>query len=189
MMNAECRILTSTFCILHSIKDVRLPSGAVRRRRKPEMPVRRCGGGAAARGARQESLLHQERLLALLERSPIFADGGGDRRESHRAPVELLDDRLQDAGIHVVESELIDVESFEGFRRDGCRDRSAGAHLGVVPHPLQQAVGDTRGAATAAGDFGDAGGGGRGGPGGRGGGGGPGGGGGGGGRGAPPPPR
>src|SRR5262245_29312289 len=99
MMNAECRILTSTFCILHSIKDVRLPPGAVRRRREPEVSVRIRRRTATARRARQETLLHQERLVHLLERSWIFTDGGGDRREPHRASVELLDDRLQDAGI------------------------------------------------------------------------------------------
>src|SRR5437588_13080147 len=71
--------------------------------RKAEMLVRARRGAAAARGAGQESLLHQERLVHFLERPGVLPYGGGDGGESHRAPVELLDDRLEDPPVHVVE--------------------------------------------------------------------------------------
>src|SRR5205823_2636814 len=86
----------------------------------------------------------------------VLAHGGGDGGESHRTPVELLDDRLEDTPVHVVETELVYVQALEGFPRYLRRDLAAGAHLGVVADPLQQPVRDAGRPATAAGDFGDA---------------------------------
>src|SRR3989440_11551529 len=97
----------------------RVPRSAVEHRRlfrapwgrKAEMLVRARRGAAAARGAGQESLLHQERLVHFLERPGVLPHGGGDGGESHRAAVELLDDRLEDPPAPVVEAEYAPTPS------------------------------------------------------------------------------
>src|SRR5216117_665849 len=64
-------------------------------RREPEVAVGAPRGAAAARGAGEEPLLHEERLVHLLERAGIFPHRRRDRGQSHGAAVELLDDRLE----------------------------------------------------------------------------------------------
>src|SRR5439155_1837047 len=78
-------------------------------RREAEMLVRARRGAPAARGAGEKALLHEERLVHLLERARVLAHGGGDGREAHRPTLELLDDGLQDPAVHVVEPELVHV--------------------------------------------------------------------------------
>src|SRR2546426_10479654 len=73
-----------------------------------------------------------------------------------RSAVELLDDRLQDAAVHVVEPELVHVEPLERLAGDLGGDLPVGADLGEGAHPLEQPVRDARRAAAAAGDFCDA---------------------------------
>src|SRR5437868_13242368 len=141
MWNSECgmegraSIPHSAFRIPHlsAVKHGRLVRASGRR--EAEMLVRACRGAAAARRARQEPLLHQERLVHFFERAGVLPHGGGDGGESHRAPVELLDDRLEDTPVHVVETELVYVQALEGLPRYLRRDLAAGAHLGVVADP------------------------------------------------------
>src|SRR2546425_2674430 len=120
-----------------------------------EMPVRGPRGASAARRAGEEALLHEERLVHLLERARVLAHGGGDGRETNRSALELLDDGLQDPTVHVVEPELVHVEPFQRFAGDRRRDLAFGAHLRVVAYPLQEPVRDARRAAAAAGALGD----------------------------------
>src|SRR3989442_12001766 len=68
-----------------------------------EMPVRGPRGASAARRAGEEALLHEERLVHLLERAPVLAHGGGDGRETNPTPLALLADCLQNPTLHVVE--------------------------------------------------------------------------------------
>src|SRR3989475_9377736 len=63
-------------------------------RSKSEVSVRGPRGTAAARRAREKALLHEERLVHLLQRARVLAHGGGDGREAHRPALELLDDRF-----------------------------------------------------------------------------------------------
>src|SRR5436309_10895696 len=110
MWNAECGIERRA-SIPHS--EFRIPRSAVKHRRlfsaagrrEAKMPVRGYRGDAAARRAREEALLHQERLVHFLERPRVLAHGGADRLQAHGTALELLDDRLQDARVHVVEPE------------------------------------------------------------------------------------
>src|SRR5213078_2210074 len=74
-------------------------------RSESEMPVRGPRGASAARRAGEEALLHEERLVHLLERARVLAHGGGDGRETNRSALELLDDGLQDPTV---------IEQFEG---------------------------------------------------------------------------
>src|SRR5256712_10380791 len=83
-----------------AVKHRRLFSAAGRREAK--MPVRGYRGDAAARRAREEALLHQERLGHLLERPPVLAHGGARRLQAHRAAPALLDDRPPESRVPIV---------------------------------------------------------------------------------------
>src|SRR2546422_196614 len=163
MRNVECGMrngragVDSAFRTPHSalaLKHRRLFSAPGRR--ESEMSVRGSRGAPAAWRAREEALLHEERLVHFLERARILTHGGGDGGEPDRSTLELLDDGLQDPAVHVVEPELVHVEPLQRLGGDRRRDLAAGAHLGVIAHALQEPVRDARRAAAAAGDLGDA---------------------------------
>src|SRR6266566_2108018 len=71
-------------------------------RSEPEVAVGARRGAAAARRTGEEPLLHEERFVDLLERSRVFAYRRRDRGQADRAPFELLNDRLEDAAVHVI---------------------------------------------------------------------------------------
>src|SRR3989475_1954459 len=133
--NVECGMRSSQWKFVWANSPLRTPHSALavedRRlfsapgRSEAKMPERGCRSDAAARGAGEEALLHQERLVHLLERPRVLAHGGADRLQSHGAALELLDDRLQDAGVHVVQSELVHVEPLQRLERHGPRDLEA----------------------------------------------------------------
>src|SRR6267143_4968665 len=125
-------------------------------RDEAEVLVRGSRGAAAARRASQKATLHEERLVYLLEGAGILAHRRGDSGEPDGPALELLDDRLQDPAVHVVEPELVHVQAFQRLARHLRGDLSAGADLSVVAHPLEEPVGDARGAAAAPRDLGDA---------------------------------
>src|SRR6185436_544294 len=114
---------------------------------EPEVAIRLRGRDASAWCALQESVLDEERLVDLLEGARVLADGGGDGADTDRPAVELLDDGLENARVHVVEPELIDLEQLESVGGDFAIDPSARLHLGEVADPPQQPVGDARRAA------------------------------------------
>ena len=92
-------------------------------------------------------------LVQILECSAIFTERGCERPDSHGAARELLDDRVQDAAVELVEAVFVDLEAGQG--RPGRREdryRAAG-DLGEIAQPPKQAVGDTRGPAAAARDL------------------------------------
>src|SRR5262245_66615293 len=78
----------------------------VRRRRRPgpaaEVRVGERGRRPSLGGARQESFLDQERLVHVLDRVPLLADGGGERLDADRTAGELVDDRQQEGAVHLV---------------------------------------------------------------------------------------
>src|SRR5690606_11215825 len=97
---------------------------------------------ATARRPLQKALLDQVRLVDLLDGARVLARRDGQVREPGRAAAELLDEREQDALVHVVESFLVHVERFEGVVSDGTRDAAVALDLGEVARAAQQAVGD-----------------------------------------------
>ena len=111
-----------------------------------------------AGGTLQESVLHEERLVHLLDRIRILAHGGRDGPDADRAALELLDDGAQDPCVHVIEPELVDVEHLQGALGDRGGDHPVDSDLREVAHAPQQTIGDPRRAARAAGDLGGAGG-------------------------------
>src|SRR5687768_15558149 len=93
---------------------------------------------APTRRALEKTVLNEKRLVYFLDRARVLPHRGTDRRDSHRAAVELLDDRLEDARIHVVEPELVDVEHDERVRRDLARDAAVGLDLREIANASEQ---------------------------------------------------
>src|SRR2546429_3916909 len=59
-------------------------------RRESEMSVRGSRGAPAAWRAREEALLHEERLVHFLERAPVLTPRGGAGGEADPSPPEQL---------------------------------------------------------------------------------------------------
>jgi hypothetical protein len=83
------------------------------RGRDAEMPVGRRGGDPAARSPLEEPGLEEIRLVEVLERSAVLAEGSGDRADADRAAAELLDDRRENPAVELVEAVLVDFEAGE----------------------------------------------------------------------------
>src|SRR5207237_4471669 len=81
------------------------------------------------------------------------ADGGGNGADADRSTLELLDDGLEDARVHVVESELIDLEQLQRIGGDFAIDLSAGAYLREIANAPQKSVRDPRRTARPLGDL------------------------------------
>src|SRR5262245_24108692 len=111
-------------------------------RREPEVSIRRRRRHAPARRALKETVLHQERLVDLLDRVRILADRRTDRVQPDGTAIELLDDRLENACIHVVEAEHVHVEQLERLVGDWLRDDALVLHLSEVAYTSQQTVGN-----------------------------------------------
>src|SRR3989442_8462178 len=97
MRNVECGMrngragVDSAFRTPHSalaLKHRRLFSAPGRR--ESEMSVRGSRGAPAAGRAREEALLHEERLVHFLQRAPVPTPRGGGGGEPHPAPPPLL---------------------------------------------------------------------------------------------------
>ena len=84
-------------------------------RREAEVAVGRCRRDAPARGALQKSMLHEEGLVHLLDRVRVLADRRSYGVQPDWTAIKFLDDRLEDARVHVVEPELVDVEHGESL--------------------------------------------------------------------------
>src|SRR3989449_11105858 len=122
--NVECGMRSSQWKFVWANSPLRTPHSALavedRRlfsapgRSEAKMPERGCRSDAAARGAGEEALLHQERLVHLLEGPRGLAHGGADRLQSPGAAPEPLHYHLHDAGVHVVQSELVHLEPLPG---------------------------------------------------------------------------
>src|SRR5262245_60522209 len=113
-------------------------------RREPEVSIRRRRRHAPTRRALKETMLHQERLVDLFDRVRILADCRTDRVQADGTAIELLDDRLENACIHVVKPEHVHVEQFERLVGDRLRDDALVLHLSEVADTSQQTVGDAR---------------------------------------------
>src|SRR5690606_9252335 len=75
----------------------------------------------------------------------LLARGGSERVDADRTPLELLDYRQHDPAIHLIESELVDLEQLECRVGDLVGDRRGTANLRDVTYPLEQPVGDAWG--------------------------------------------
>jgi len=55
-------------------------------------------------------VLNEKGLVYLFDGRRVLTDRGTDVVQTHRATLELLDNRLEDAGIHVIQAELVDID-------------------------------------------------------------------------------
>ena len=111
------------------------------------MDVCRLRHLSATRCAFEEALLDEERLIHLLQRAGVLADGRGDGSEAHGAALELVDDGGENFVVNLVQSVAVDVERLEGIAGNLHVDASVALDLCEVAHAAQQGVGDTRCAA------------------------------------------
>src|SRR5678815_3888801 len=91
-----------------------------------------------ARRSLKKSVLHQERLVHFFDGAFVLANRCRDCLHSDRTALEFLDDRLENARVHVVETELIDIEKLQRFPGDIARDASARFYLGIITDSSQQ---------------------------------------------------
>src|SRR5215467_337679 len=105
------------------------------------------GDRAPARRALQEAELQEVRLVDVLDRVRLLAEGRGKGVEPDRAAAVLLRDRPQELAVQPFEPRLIDLEQLERLARDGGCDRALVPHLGDIPDAAEDAVTDARGPA------------------------------------------
>ncbi len=110
-------------------------------------------GHAAARGAVDEADLHEVRLVDLLDGVFFFAEGRGERAHADGAAAVFVEQGEHEVAVDFIEAAFVDAEHGKSFLRDGAGDASCGAHLGKIAGAAQQAVGDARRSAAAAGNF------------------------------------
>ena len=75
------------------------------------MRIRVAGRNPPASRAHEKTLLDQERLDDVLDRTALLAHRGRETVDTHRAAVEALDDREQELAIEHVEALRIDLEA------------------------------------------------------------------------------
>src|SRR2546428_1493780 len=138
--NVECGTRSAQWMCVWANSALRTPRSelAVKHRRlfsaagrsEAKMPVRGYRGDAAARRAREEALLHQERLVHFLERPRVLAPGGAHRLQAPGTAPQLFAGRLQDAGVPVVEPRPVPAEPLPRLPRPGSPRLSVRPRLG-----------------------------------------------------------
>src|SRR6266540_3737551 len=108
---------------------------------------------ASAGRALQETELEQVRLVDVLDRVGLLAEGHSEGREPNRPPVEAFHDRAQELAVDPLKALSVDLEQLERLGRDLSRHCPLMPHLGDIPYAAKDAVRDPRGAARAAGDL------------------------------------
>src|ERR1035441_7663458 len=106
--------------------------------------VRRIRGHPPARRAVQEAELNQIRLVDFFDGIGLLGNGRGNSVQPHRAAAVFFEDRQHDFLIDFVEAEAIHFQQVQRGLRHGLRDAAVGAHLRIVAHAAQQAIGDAR---------------------------------------------
>ena len=81
------------------------------------MAVSQFGDHTPSGGALDEAFHDEKGLIDLLNGACILAHSGGNRRDTHRTALELVDDGEQDLVVDLVETILVDVQGREGFTR------------------------------------------------------------------------
>lgn len=102
------------------------------------------GGGhrhAPPGGAADIPLHNQERLVYVLQRGSVLPYGHRQGGKAHRAAVEFVNHRFQQALVHLVQAIVVNLNHGQGVVRQLLRNHAVAAHLGVIPHPAQQGIG------------------------------------------------
>ncbi len=99
------------------------------------MPIHFCGCNATTRCAHQVSLLDQIRFDHIFYGIAFFTDRGRQVLYPDRTTVEFFDNRQQQAPIHDIKTQRIDLEQFQCSVTDLGTDRAIGFHFGIIAHP------------------------------------------------------
>jgi len=113
---------------------------------------RRCCH-APARRTVQKTLLDQKGFDHIFNGIFLFANGSSQGFHTDGPAAELVDNRLQEDSVHLVEALFVDFESQQGLVGQPFLDGAVAVHLGEIPDPPQQSVGDAWCAAAAPGNF------------------------------------
>ena len=108
------------------------------------MRIGKLGYFPSARRALDKALFDKIRLIDLLERTGIFAQCRCNRRQTHRATFELVDNRYQYFVIDFIETVLVDIQSFESDTGNLYCNAPASFHLGKIADTAQKGIGNTR---------------------------------------------
>ena len=108
-----------------------------------EVLVGEEGRFAATGGAFDEAFLDEVGFIDILDRTGVFAHGCCDRIEADRSATELIDDGKQQFVIDLIETEGINIESFEGVLGDLEVDGTVTLDLCEVTYATQESVGNT----------------------------------------------
>jgi len=112
--------------------------------RNAQMIIGRSGRDSTLWAAVKESKLQQVGFNHIHDGVLLLAHRGGNRVQSHRPPVVLLNDQTQDAPIHVIKAHAIHLQKLQGLPGNLRGDGSVGPDLGVVPHTPQQPKSNSR---------------------------------------------
>jgi len=129
-------------------------SASARGRFDAAVPETALGDHAAARRAHEKAAHDEVGLVDVLQRVGLLAERHGKRLETDGPAVELLDDRLQDVSVELVEPLAVHLQQLQGSETDVVTDAPLMAYLGEVADAAKQPVGDARRAARATGDGG-----------------------------------
>ena len=112
------------------------------------------GGGDPSPGrAHEQALADEEGLVDVLDGLGGLGHADGERREPDRATAEPLAEGGEDRPVDLVEAALVDAEHAQALAGGVGVDGAAPPHLGEVPDPAQQPVGDAGRAPGPAGDL------------------------------------
>ena len=107
------------------------------------MLVCKRGYATSARCTREESYLHKIRLVHILKRDGLFADGSGESFKTDRTAVVKVDNCFEHSAVGVVKSKLVDLKLIKGIACDFKIDISVALDLSVIAYAFKQAVGYT----------------------------------------------
>ena len=108
------------------------------------MLVCQFGDFTPSRGALDEAFFDEEGFVDLLHSSCILANSCGYGAESDGTSLELVDDGGEEFVVYLVQSEAVDVESFECHVGYGEVDGSISLDLCEVSDTSQEGIGYTR---------------------------------------------
>ena len=106
------------------------------------MRIGRSGGLTPARRPHQQPFLDQIRLVDLFQRTGILTDGRGNGRCPDGASIELVDQRREDAVVHLVQPLAINIQSVQGKLRNLLINGSVTLDLREVSDSAQERVRD-----------------------------------------------
>ena len=113
----------------------------------PEAEVLVCevSSDATLSATKDVALLDEERLVDVFEGVGLFTKRRSESLQADWTASEALNNRGDDAAVHLVEACAIDIKLVEGMADDRLVDRAVSLDVREVPHAAEQTVGRPRG--------------------------------------------